>query len=345
MNLNKLKIKKCKLLVIFCLALGTCVASVAADSLSIFDFIRQHQGQKIIIETNIKELFKKRDKYQQARIIVTNDTDTVLIHEGEIRTRGNARKDICVLPPTKLRFDKSWLKRRGLSHYPTLKLVGACTLSKRDGDYVIAEQLIYETASDLLPCTFRTHPVALQYQDTKGKRKPIELTGFIIEHENQMASRNKSKVYDVFFKKESLDHRSYLIFSVFQFMIGNTDWKILNHHNLRVITNSVEKKAIPVPYDFDYSGLVKTHYAVPNDKLDINAVTDRLYLGPCQEKEEVEEIRQLFLGLEAKILERFRTAEMGKSQSKFCLRYLEEFFDLIRNKKQAERIFMRCIDY
>ena len=299
----------------------------------------------MIIETDIKELFKKKDIYQPAQIVFMSADDTIMVHAGEIRTRGNARKDICVLPPTKLRFQKDWLQQKNLSDFATIKLVNACTLSERDRDYVIAEQLIYQVAEIISSHSFRTHPITLQYLDAKGKRKPIELEGFMIEHEDQMAQRLDSKVYEVFFKKELLDRHAYVHFSVFQYMIGNTDWKIINHHNLRVITNAKEKKAIPIPYDFDYAGLVKTHYAVPHSRLDIKSVTERLYLGPCQTKDEVETTCQYFLTKEAEIMALFDQVNMGNYQSKFSVRYLKEFFDLIRSNKQAERIFTNCMDY
>jgi len=41
----------------------------------------------------------------------------------------------------------------------------------------------------------------------------------------------------------------------------------------------------PVPYDFDYSGLVDAYYAEPGETLGISSVTQRYYLGPCAEDE------------------------------------------------------------
>ena len=34
------------------------------------------------------------------------------------------------------------------------------------------------------------------------------------------------------------------------------------------------------PYDFDYSGIVDTDYAVPGEGVDIKSVRERAYLGP-----------------------------------------------------------------
>ena len=38
---------------------------------------------------------------------------------------------------------------------------------------------------------------------------------------------------------------------------------------------------IPIPYDFDYSGLVAAPYALPPDQLRITSVRQRLYRGYC----------------------------------------------------------------
>ncbi|MFC2096584.1 hypothetical protein ACFLQ3_02680 [Bacteroidota bacterium] len=39
---------------------------------------------------------------------------------------------------------------------------------------------------------------------------------------------------------------------------------------------------IPVPYDFDFAGLVNADYANPAEVLDIENVTERYFLGLCR---------------------------------------------------------------
>ena len=53
--------------------------------------------------------------------------------------------------------------------------------------------------------------------------------------------------------------------SVFQYMVGNTDWSMVRFHNAEVLQNS-EGVYVPVPYDFDWTGFVSPRYARPNER-------------------------------------------------------------------------------
>ena len=64
--------------------------------------------------------------------------------------------------------------------------------------------------------------------------------------------------------KENLDK---LVF--FQFLIGNLDWSITERHNMKLIIGDKGALPVAVPYDFDYSGLVNTPYAVPPEELNL----------------------------------------------------------------------------
>lgn len=76
--------------------------------------------------------------------------------------------------------------------------------------------------------------------------------------------------------------------AIFCYMIGNTDWSVPNQHNCKVLSSmsySGSNLGVIVPYDFDYSGLVDTDYAVPYEKLGIESVRERLYLGLCRSED------------------------------------------------------------
>ena len=218
------------------LIITICLLSISANGFSsdpgngsLFDHFCQYDSLQVLIKTDFRSLLKKKDKYQSATITISSGEEVVLNYDGEIRTRGNARKSICYMPPTKLRFGKDYLRGMGLSDYPTLKVVNSCALSDRDEVYVRTEHLMYQINATVTDKCFRTLLVKLRYEDSGGKKKPVAFTGFLIEHADQMADGMNGKVYDPpFFKKEMLDRDTYLNFAMFQYMIGNTDWKILN---------------------------------------------------------------------------------------------------------------------
>ncbi len=298
-----------------------------------------------MITTDVNQLLKKTDEYQPAQIVLIGAKDTLLSTTCEIRSRGNARKSICKIPPTKLRFDKTYLTRINLSTFPTIKIVGACTTNERDADYLLTERKIYEANHLLTEMSFRTHAMHIEYIDVLKPDESILIPGFVLEHEDELAIRLRSEVYEIFFQKEMLNRSIYVDFSVFQYMIGNTDWKIFNHHNLKILTRKADRLAFPIAYDFDYSGLVKAYYAVPNDELEIDNVTQRLYLGPCLNSDEIESIREKFLKLENQIMEIFGSGFRLNHRAKYCQKYLSQFFDLLKNENASKRTFKKCIDY
>lgn len=86
------------------------------------------------------------------------------------------------------------------------------------------------------------------------------------------------------------------VIALFQYMIGNTDWSVMNNHNVKEI---ISKKTalqghLQCLYDFDYSGLVNAEYAIPSEALGIEKVTDRIYRGYTRTSEEIQNALALF---------------------------------------------------
>lgn len=313
---------------------------------SLFDYISSFDTLELFIETDFRGLLKKKDKYQPAHIHLNAAAKEVLDVDGEIRSRGNMRKNICYMPPTKLRFQKSYLTEHEWTDYPTMKVVNCCALNHLSETYVELEYLLYDIYGLLTDRSFNVCKVELNYVDTEAKKKPVTFNGFLIEHEDQLADRLEGEIYEgSYFKVSQLDRRAYLIFTMFQFMIGNTDWKVLNKHNLEVIKVEKDRTCYAIPYDFDYAGLVHATYAVPHESLPIESVTDRLYLGPCQSENEVREMCAFFLAKKKEIFDLVNENLSGDKEKAACKHYLEEFFRIVEDEKNARAIFMNCRDY
>src|SRR5437763_9799861 len=76
--------------------------------------------------------------------------------------------------------------------------------------------------------------------------------------------------------------------AVFEYMISNYDWSMRAGpqgteccHNTRLLTNAPGSPLLPVPYDFDFSGLVDAPYAGPPEGIPIENVRQRNYRGYC----------------------------------------------------------------
>jgi hypothetical protein len=67
-------------------------------------------------------------------------------------------------------------------------------------------------------------------------------------------------------------------------MIGNGDYSVTGRHNLKILALQTPGPSgfFPVPYDFDYTGMVNTHYALPGEGVGIVSVRERYFMGPCR---------------------------------------------------------------
>ena len=90
-----------------------------------------------------------------------------------------------------------------------------------------------------------------------------ELEAFMIEDIANVADRNRGKRLKRTVHPLQQDHLSSVQNDFFQFMIGNTDFSSAYQHNEKLIFVD-GRQAIPIPYDFDMSGMVNAHYAEMN---------------------------------------------------------------------------------
>jgi hypothetical protein len=97
-----------------------------------------------------------------------------------------------------------------------------------------------------------------------------------------------------------------------------------------------------VPYDFDYTGLVNAHYAVPGEGLPIESVRERYFLGPCRNEGDYEEIVDHFKDFYEPIihyLEEFQYLE--EDQREDMIEYIKDFYrqagqdDFIRRRIES----------
>ena len=317
----------------------------ATDSLpSLFDMIYDKSDINVSIVTDVRQLFnKKDDKYMPAEIRFTSQDSLLYSFDGEIRTRGHSRKEICIFPPIKLRVKKDDLKDLNMSKYPTLKVVNTCKHTQQNIDYLFAEFMTYKLFNVVTDRSFRVQLITVSMVDIDEKRKPFTEPGFLIEHEDQMADRQNGDIYKLkYYNDQALQRRAYHLFAMFQYMVGNTDWMVLNAHNIDIIRVPSEAALYPIPFDFDYAGFVDSHYAVPHETLPIKSVRQRFYKGLCMTEDELIDIRKVFLDKKEKIFQTVQEMTMNPALQKSCISYLEDFFEELENDKIAKAIFVNC---
>ena len=169
----------------------------------------------------------------------------------------------------------------------------------------------------------------LNLQDSKGMKKPITIYAFFIEDITDLAKRNDCREWKTGkIRSDAADRGQMTLLSIFEYMIGNTDWSVWNNHNIKLLAAKKDStaKPLPVAYDFDNSGLVNADYAVPDPIMEIESVVERVYRGFPRTPEELGAAIQVFNSKKDKIYELINTFEpLPSGSKKTAISYLNDF--------------------
>src|ERR1051326_3133256 len=222
--------------------------------------------------------------------------DGFSVHDSILlEVRGHFRKDYCYLPPLKIIFKKS--KSSVMKPLGSLKLVSQCALSSTDQQCLLKEFLIYKIYNLLTDMSFRVRLLNLNMDDSTNKKKSVTEYAFLMEDIKDLADRNDcSDMKNVKLSTAATDPKKMALVAIFEYMIGNTDWGVSVNHNTKLIMPKIDSSHRPyvIPYDFDYSGFVNTDYAIPDEKLPIQTVRERLYRGFPRTMEELNDVLAIF---------------------------------------------------
>ncbi|MDQ4080485.1 MAG: hypothetical protein M3125_06965, partial [Gemmatimonadota bacterium] len=166
---------------------------------------------------------------------------------------------------------------------------------------------------------------------------------FLIEHEDRLADRHGMRVVeDTGAPVARLDPQHTVFMAVFQYFIGNTDWSVRALHNIILLADSAGR-LFPVPYDFDWSGVIATRYARPDTSLHIRSVEQRLYAGYCGSPEEFEQVFGKFRQSRAAIEALYTLGPLDREHRERALKYYEAFFRMIDDPRRVRSEMLgRC---
>jgi hypothetical protein len=256
----------------------------------------------------------------------------------KIRARGNFRRKNCYFTPLKLKIKKKEAKETIFKGQKKLKMVLPCLNESSKDDNVIKEYVIYKMFEVISPYSFSTRLIDVEYEDVKVRKSKIhQLKGFLIEDDEMVAKRLDGKITKRSFSPKGYDDLAAIRLAMFQYMIGNTDYSVTKHHNVKVIF--VNKKFIPVPYDFDLAGYVNTSYAIVSQtrkqNLPIEKVTERYYMGYQRDYKLFLQVRQEFIAHKQDLLAIINANESYFEDNRSyttAQKYIEDFFRIIANE-------------
>lgn len=302
-----------------------------ADRPTFFDLIYSDDLVEVTLETDLVKLIAniKTEQYQSAVLSFEDKQGQQVVMQTEVRPRGNYRRRVCEFPPLKLKFAKDKLVSANLEPHNKLKLITHCIDNKGVGqENLLKEFLAYKLYNELTDHSYRVQLLRINYVDIKGKLSKIKRYAVLIEDTDEMAERLGGEECNCLNPMPSqMDSRLENIHAAFQYMIGNEDWNLSMNRNLKMVKPTDGRKWIPVPYDFDFSGLVNAPYAVPNTELGLNSIQERKYLGlPLSDPD----LKYVFNYFKNKQADLYRVVDdckyLNKTSRNEVIEYLDTFF-------------------
>ncbi|MGZ8557445.1 MAG: hypothetical protein ACXWWC_03890 [Chitinophagaceae bacterium] len=295
---------------------------------------------KKLIQGKLKKDFET--KYHPATITFLFSDSVKVTGDIEIRPRGKYRREECYLPPLQLNFKTS--KSVALKKLGRLKLVLPCGSSGYDEQLILKEWLVYKIYNLLTEKSFRVRLVKMSYRDINDKIKPDNFYAFFIEDVDEMAKRNNcAEIQPLRPHIENTNRNLTTLVSIFQYMIGNSDWAVPIYHNVKLIRSKKDSLSRPfvVPYDLDYCGLVNARYAIPPESLPIKSVTERFYFGFPRTMEELQSVLQIFREQRKAMNALIQNCEPLSAQNKKeMIKYLDDFFEITEKERDIRDHFI-----
>ncbi|WP_266204520.1 hypothetical protein [Pontibacter kalidii] len=300
-----------------------------------------HFTLRMDMKTVLKDRGDERESH--GAVLVYKDASGVEVEEKlKVRVRGNRRRDpsVCDFPPLQLNFSRKTVEKTIFGKVNKLKMVTHCI----NDEYVLREYLVYKVYNTLTDASYRVRLCRVQYEDLKGRRKTQTGYAFLIEDDDVMAARNNATVMpeEAFVRMDRTAEMPMAKLAFFQFMIGNTDWSVPYRHNIDLLLVDSLAAPLPVPFDFDYAGIVATPYASPPPELGITSVRQRLFRGYTYPDEVYVQVRKVFNQRKPaiyKVYQSFTLLDRGYIRQ--TTKYLDQFYEALNDPRDFHNAFVR----
>jgi hypothetical protein len=298
---------------------------------------------QITLKGNVRNLINDRtDKPKGFPFVLSfpdKDNNEINI-PVQLKTRGHFRrlKENCSYPPVLIEFIKDGVQKQTIfSDQKKLKLVMPCM----GDEFVIREWLVYKLYNLVTPKSFKARLVKVKLEDDKNKKPGTSFYGILIEEEKQMAKRNKMVSVNKKLQPKQIETNNFLSMTVFQYMIGNTDWSIQYLQNIKLLAKDSVAVPISVPYDFDHAGIVNTPYAKPAEELLMSSIRQRRYRGYCiQDMKVFDAVLAHYNQLKNDFYKLYTGCTLlDQKYLKSTIQYLDDFYSIINNPKAWQKEF------
>ena len=321
------------------------------DSSKILRLFENDELLELTLRFDISAFKRNKTKEEYLPALLTlylNNTDSVN-KEVKIKSRGQTRLSICSFPPIRINFKKTGSSNDEFKNIDKIKMVTHCDPGNQL--YTLKEYLSYKLYNVLTDYSYRVRLARIKYINTAKTSKPFIEYAFFIEPAEVLGKRIKgTEILTINLTQKNIKPEMMDRMAIFNYMIGNTDWSVPIKHNITIFSQSFSSNpslGAIVPYDFDYSGLVNTDYALPFKDLGLKSVLERRYLGICRSqdiftnelKEFIEKKTEFY-----KVINDF--PYLNAKNKKEMITYLEGFFrDFDKHNIIVYKLLNECLSF
>jgi hypothetical protein len=307
--------------------------NVQKDSIVLFeDFFDREDPLEISLEFDLKTFQRERSKeeYIEAKLIYQYNENKDFSFPVRLKSRGIFRKSYCYIPPFWINIYNSGINSDALAGIKKIKIVTHCMTLKNYQDYLLKEYLAYKIYNIISPYSFKVRLLKIKYIDTGRNKKEFTGWAIAIEPIELLADRLDARIIEnkelakVRMNPSIMDR-----LSIYYYMIGNTDYSVTGLHNVKLLmlNNPGPAGYIPVPYDFDFTGIVNSPYSKPAKNVPVSKVTERYYQGICRSDQIYEMVIEDFKGYSDEIYELLQSFEfLSLDQKNEILQFIDEFY-------------------
>lgn len=303
---------------------------------------------ELTMTLNVRRIINDRDTTKRGEhplrpvtITYTDSAGSQVTVAGQVRVRGIWRLHHCQFPPLRLRLTKEAADKTIFDRERRPKIVPHCRNTDEYEQYVLHEYAIYRMHALVTPIALKSRLARITYVDSATAKPAATRAAILLEDEDNLAERLGGEVLEIKgVPAHQLEPYDTFVMSLFQFMIGNTDWSVPGLHNITLIKadSALFPRHYGLAYDWDFTGLIRTRYSAPDQRLRIRNVRDRLYRGVCPTDADLARAVATFNERRAAILAVYdevpgldpRIARDGKA-------YIEEFFQIINDPRRLRR--------
>ncbi len=330
---------------ILVVAVPACLVMGAGDT----DFLNEAEVSQVVIRAPFGEL--QRGPGSAVPISGTVEIDAGSRVSVTLEPYGISRLRECDIPMLHIHLAGDEPGDEHFDGRDALRLVTTCRTRGDRDRYVVLEYLVYAGYAMLADPALRVRLAHVTLIDSAEDRERAAGYGFFVEDIREVAERHGLRWLDT--PPDSLadlDAAQLTLMTLFQFMIGNTDWSAVRGpspgtccHNVAFLAGA-EGPGMVLPFDFDQSGLVDAPYAAPSPELGIRDVRQRVYRGFCEHNPFLPAAIAVFNQRHSDLEALFSSPDLPYPKDRQrALEYIEGFYEIINDPRQLQKqIVRRC---